>query len=60
MPNYNANYYNNNKDSIALVFDTGPKDMVITGDFNLNFLHITFRSLISLKTVKIPEKINAT
>ena len=30
--------------------------MVITGDFNLNYLHITFRSLISLKTVKKSRK----
>ena len=40
--------------------DTELKDIVITGDFNLNYLHITFRSLINLKTVKIPVKINAT
>ena len=29
--------------------------MVITSDFNLNYLNYTFRSLISLKTVKIPK-----
>ena len=30
--------------------------MVITGDFNLYYLPITFRSLISLKTVKIQKR----
>ena len=34
--------------------------MVITGDFNRSYLHITLRSLISLKTVKISENINVT
>ena len=46
---------------IALAFDIELKDIVITGDFNLNYLYITFRrSLINLKTVKFPEKVNAT
>ena len=38
-PNSGANYFNNIEDSIALVVDTGIPDIIITGDFNFNFLH---------------------
>ena len=42
-PNSDANYYNNIEDSVSLAVDTGIKDIVITGDFNLNHLNNTSR-----------------
>jgi hypothetical protein len=38
-PNSSANYLNSLNDSINLAYDTGIKDIIITGDFNLNVLH---------------------
>ena len=40
-PYSDANYYNNIEDSVSLAVDTGIKDIVITGDFNLNYLNNT-------------------
>ena len=45
-PNSDANYYNNIEDSVSLSVDTGIKDIVITGDFNLNYLNNTSRRKI--------------
>ena len=44
-PNASANYFSDIEDffalaSIALTVDTSVPDIVITGDFNLNFLNI--------------------
>ena len=45
-PNSDANYYNNIEDSVSLAVDTGIKDIVITGDFNLNYPNHTSRRKI--------------
>ncbi|MCG8113035.1 MAG: reverse transcriptase domain-containing protein [Candidatus Thiodiazotropha taylori] len=38
-PNTDAQYYSRIEDSIALATDTGISDIVVTGDFNYNFLN---------------------
>ena len=38
-PNSDANYYSNIEDSLALAFDTGIADIIVTGDFNFNLLN---------------------
>ena len=38
-PNSNASYYTNIENSLALAFDTGVTDIVITGDLNFNTLN---------------------
>ena len=45
-PNSDANYYNNIEDLVSLAVDTGIKDIVITGDFNLNYLNTASRRKI--------------
>ena len=37
-PNSDTNYFNKIEDSIGLAVDTGIRDIVVTGDFNLNTL----------------------
>ncbi|MCG8113681.1 MAG: reverse transcriptase domain-containing protein [Candidatus Thiodiazotropha taylori] len=50
-PNANANYFNDIEDSIALAVDTNISDIIITGDFNLNYLNpLTRRKIDSLCT----------
>ncbi|MCG8032214.1 MAG: endonuclease/exonuclease/phosphatase family protein [Candidatus Thiodiazotropha taylori] len=50
-PNSDANYYSNIEDSIALAIDTGIADILITGDFNFNYLDLqTRRKIDSLCT----------
>ena len=45
-PNSNAHYLNLIENSIGLAFDTGIRDIIITGDFNLNTLVDTSRKKI--------------
>ena len=47
-PNSDTNYYNNIEDSVSLAADTGIKDIVITGDFYLNYLNNTSKRKIDL------------
>ena len=48
-PSYDATYFLNIEDSIALAVDTGLSDIIVTGDFNLNMLNIrTSRKIESL------------
>ncbi|MCG7883059.1 MAG: endonuclease/exonuclease/phosphatase family protein [Candidatus Thiodiazotropha endolucinida] len=42
-PNSDANCYSNIEDSIALAIDTGIADIIITGDFNFNYLDLQTR-----------------
>ena len=44
--NSDANNYNNIEDSVSLAVDTGIKDIVIAGDFSLNYLNNTSRRKI--------------
>ncbi|MCG8096458.1 MAG: endonuclease/exonuclease/phosphatase family protein, partial [Candidatus Thiodiazotropha endolucinida] len=45
-PNSDANCYSNIEDSIALAIDTGIADIIITGDFNFNYLDLQTRRKI--------------
>lgn len=38
-PNSDANYYSNIEDSLALAFDTGIADIIVTEEFNFNLLN---------------------
>ncbi|MES9994334.1 MAG: reverse transcriptase family protein [Candidatus Thiodiazotropha sp.] len=50
-PNANVNYYTNIEDSLSLAIDTGIRDIIITGDFNLNLLNpFTSRKIDSFCT----------
>ena len=45
-PNANAQYFLNIEDSVALAIDTGISDVIVTGDFNFNFLNSQSRRKI--------------
>ena len=45
-PNSDANYLSSIEDSIALAVDTGIADIIITGDFNFNYLDLQSRRKI--------------
>ena len=45
-PNSDANYLSSIEDSIALAVDTGVADIIITGDFNFNYLDLQSRRKI--------------
>ena len=45
-PNANAQYFLNIEDSVALAIDTGVSDVIVTVDFNFNFLNSQSRRKI--------------
>ena len=48
-PNSNSNYFSDIEDSIALALDSpGISEIIITGDFNLNFLNPQIATKINL------------
>ena len=45
-PNADGQYFSNIEDSISLAIDTGISNIIVTGDFNLNFLNVQTRRKI--------------
>ena len=47
-PNANGQYFTNIEDSISLAIDTGISNIIITGDFNFNYLNAQARRKIDM------------
>ena len=47
-PNANGQYFTNIEDSISLAIDTGISNIIVTGDFNLNYLNAQARRKIDM------------
>ena len=51
-PNADSQYFLNIEDSISLVIDTSITDIIVTGDFNLNFLNAQARMKIDMLCIQ--------
>ena len=47
-PNANGQYFTNIEDSISLAIDTGISNIIVTGDFNFNYLNAQARRKIDM------------
>ena len=47
-PNADGQYFSNIEDSISLAIDTGISNIIVIGDFNLNFLNAQTRRKIDI------------